>query len=220
MAELAKNWFLALPPSGKGPGVLVLHAWWGLNDFIRAFCKRLAAEGYVVLAPDLFAGKTAQTPDAAEQLVTQADEAQNVGPLVLSALGSLKSLSAVNGKGLAVIGLSFGGYWALWLAGQDPDTVRAVNIFYATGRFNFQQSKAAFLCHFADDDPFESDTNINELRKELQDAQRPAAFHTYPGTGHWFFENDRPDAYDPQAAALAWERTLAFLREQTGPAAQ
>ena len=109
-----------------------------------------------------------------------------------------------------------GGYWALWLATQKPDLIRAVTIFYSTGEGDFTKSKAAFQGHFAESDPYEPDAGVRELQKTLSDARRPVTFYTYPATGHWFVEKDRPDAYNAQAAELAWERTVAFLREQLG----
>jgi carboxymethylenebutenolidase len=128
----------------------------------------------------------------------------------------LRKHPAVSGNELGTVGFSFGGYWALWLASQKPEAVRAVTIFYSTGEGDFQRSKAAFLGHFAETDPFEPEAGVKALEKSLRGANRPTTFYTYPGTGHWFFEKDRQDAYRAQAAQLAWERTIAFLHNQLG----
>jgi carboxymethylenebutenolidase len=214
MTQSQSNSYLALPSSGKGRGVLVLHAWWGLNDFFRDFCDRLAQEGFVALAPDLFAGKIARTVAEAEQHLSEFNEEQEVPPIVLSAVEDLHNHPAVIANGLAVIGFSLGAYWALWLAQKKPDWMRAVTLFYGTngGGGDFRQSNAAFLGHFAEADPYESAEVIQALEKNLRGANRPTTFYTYPGIGHWFFEKDRPDAYNPAAADLAWDRTLAFLK--------
>jgi len=101
----------------------VLHAWWGLNDFFRDFCDRLAREGFVVLAPDLFSGKVARTIEQAEQLTSQLNETEDIPPLVLSAFDELSKHPAITGNALGTIGFSFGAYWARWLAGKagiDP----------------------------------------------------------------------------------------------------
>jgi carboxymethylenebutenolidase len=216
MSEQTSNRYLAVPPSGKGTGVLVLHAWWGLNDFFRDFCDRLAQEGFVALAPDLFSGKVARTVTEAERHLSEFNEEQEVPPIVLSAVDDLRKHPAVTGDGLGAVGFSLGAYWALWLAQQVPEWVRAVTVFYGTngGGGDFQQSKAAFLGHFAEMDPYETVEVIQALEKNLRGANRPTTFYTYPGTGHWFFEKDRSDAYNAQAAQLAWVRTSAFLQEQ------
>jgi len=208
--------YLALPPSGKGAGVLVLHAWWGLTDFMRDFCDRLAQEGFVALAPDLFSGKVARTIKEAEQHHSSFDEEQVVPPIVLAAVDELRKHPAVTGNGWGTVGFSLGAYWALWLAQQKPELIRAVTLFYGTngGGGDFRQSKAAFLGNFAEADPYEPAEGIKALEKNLESANRPTTFYTYAGTGHWFFEKDRQDAYRPQAAQLAWERTIAFLHEQ------
>ena len=213
MTENPQNSFLALPPSGRGPGILVLHAWWGLNDFVKEFCRRLAEAGYVALAPDLFQGKIAATVVEAEQLVSTADN-QRIAADLFAAAERLRGLPGVTDEALGVIGFSFGAYWALWFSAQPSAAIRAVTVFYGTGHDEFAQSQAAYLGHFAESDPFEPAASVAELEEMLRRANRPVTFHTYAGTGHWFFESDRPEAYQPQAARLAWERTLAFLKEQ------
>jgi carboxymethylenebutenolidase len=210
------NAYLAVPRSGKGPGVLVLHAWWGLNDFFRDVCDRLAGEGFVALAPDLYSGRLARTIDEAERIVSQFQEAQVVPPIVLSAVEALSQRATLTPQGLGTVGFSMGGFWALWLSQQKPDLIRAVTLFYATdgGSGDYLKSKAAYLGHFAETDPYETGAGIKALETSLRGAGRPTTFHIYPETGHWFFENDRREAYDALAAQLAWDRTLAFLRAQ------
>jgi carboxymethylenebutenolidase len=217
MAQSPPQSYLAVPSTGKGPGILVLHAWWGLNDFFRDFCDRLAQEGFVALAPDLFSGKVARTIAEAEQHLSEFNEEQDAPPIVLSAVENLRKHAAVSANGLGVIGFSLGASWALWLAQQKPEWMRTVTLFYGTngGGGDFRQSKASFLGHFAEKDPYESAEVIQALEGNLRGANRPTTFYTYPETGHWFFENDRPDAYNPAAASLAWDRTLAFLKRST-----
>lgn len=218
MTDQLATRYLAIPPSGEGPGVLVLHAWWGLNDFFRGFCDRLAQAGFVALAPDLFSGKIARTIPEAEQHLSEWNEEQAVPPILLPAVEELSHHPAVSGHGLGVVGFSMGGYWSLWLAQKQPDLMRAVTLFYGTngGGGDFQQSKAAYLGHFAEKDPYENAEGIQALEQRLRGANRPTTFYTYPGTGHWFMEKDRPDAYQAQAAQLAWERTAAFLHDHLG----
>ncbi|GAB4408525.1 MAG: hypothetical protein Fur0044_01850 [Anaerolineae bacterium] len=109
------------------------------------------------------------------------------------------------------MGFSLGAYYALDLAAADPEHIRSVVIFYGSGDGDFSTSRAAYLGHFAENDPYEPPANVNELEESLRRAGRPVTFYRYPGTGHWFFEPDRTEAYNQAAATLAWERTLTFL---------
>ena len=205
--------FLAVPPTGKGPGVLVLHAWWGLNDTLKAFCKRLAEAGFVVFAPDLYHGKVATTiPDA--DALGKAVDANHLQAKaeIAEATRFLNEHADTSAGGLAVIGFSLGAYYALDLAAADPEHIRSVVLFYGTGGADFSSSKAEYLGHFAENDEFEPLSNVDELEEALKQVGRPVAFHRYPGTGHWFFEPDVLQAYNQAAASLAWDRTLDFLK--------
>jgi carboxymethylenebutenolidase len=115
-------------------------------------------------------------------------------------------------QGLGVIGFSLGAYFALNLANADPEHIRAVVLFYGTGSNDFGHSRATYLGHFAENDQYEPSDSVDELEEALKQAGRPATVYRYPGTGHWFFEPDRTDAYNREAANLAWERTLTFLK--------
>jgi carboxymethylenebutenolidase len=192
---------------------LVLHAWWGLNDTIKTFCTQLAEQGFVAFAPDLYHGQVADTITGAEAL-GQALDARHLQAKaeIAEAVGFLHKQVGQADGGLAVIGFSLGAYYALDLAAADPEHIRAVVIFYGTGGGDFSSSRAAYLGHFAENGPYEPPSNVDELEESLKQAGRPVTFYRYPGTGHWFFEPDRNDAYDREAATLAWERTLTFLR--------
>jgi carboxymethylenebutenolidase len=205
--------FLAIPPTGKGSGVLVLHAWWGLNDTMKAICTRLAESGFVAFAPDLYHGKVADNIAEAETLgkALDANHLQAKAEIAEATL-FLNELAAPAGRGLAVIGFSLGAYYALNLAAADPQHIRSVVLFYGTGGGDYRNSKAAYLGHFAENDAFEPKSNVDELEASLRRAGRPVTFYRYPGTGHWFFEPDRSEAYNQAAASLAWDRTLAFLK--------
>ena len=205
--------FLATPATGKGPGLIVLHAWWGLNDTLKALCRRLATEGFLTFAPDLYRGKIAATIEDAKILSGELNETQAKSDIA-DAVSFLTERADLTGPPLGVIGFSLGAYLALGLSVEDPDRVRTVVIFYGTGGGDFKLSKASYLGHFAEHDDFEPATEVRSLEDALRTAGRPVTFHTYAGTGHWFFEQDRSDAYSEAAAKLAWERTVAFLRRE------
>jgi carboxymethylenebutenolidase len=208
--------FLAVPPGGDGPGVLVLHAWWGLNDTIKAFCTRLADAGFTAFAPDLYHGKVADKIADAQAL----GEALDANYLqakaeIKQAARFLEACAGQANHGLAVIGFSLGVYYALDLSAAEPELVRSVVLFYGAGEGDFSSAKAAYLGHFAENDAYESQANLAYLEASLKRAGRPFTFYQYAGAGHWFFEPDRSQAYNPAAAQLAWERTLAFLKENS-----
>lgn len=204
--------FLALPTTGQGPGVLVLHAWWGLNDTFKAVCTRLAEAGFVAFAPDLYHGKIASTVDEAEALAQALDTNHlQAKAEIAAAVHFLLQRAGQAAPGLAVIGFSLGAYYALDLSAAEPEHIRQVVLFYGSGPADFSRARAAYLGHFAENDPYEPPENVAYLSAGLQQAGRPVNFYTYPGTGHWFFEPDRPAAYNLAVANLAWERTLAFL---------
>src|SRR5262245_36203267 len=145
--------FLAAPPTGTGPGVLVLHAWWGLNDTIKAFCTRLAESGFVAFAPDLYHGPVADTIADAETLGSALDANHlQAKAEIAEAARFLSERAEQADRGLAVIGFSMGAYYALNLAAADPDHIRSVVVFYGTGGGDYGNSKSAYLGHFAEND--------------------------------------------------------------------
>ena len=208
--------YLAVPERGAGPGVLVLHAWWGLTSVFTDVCDRLAAEGFVALAPSLYAdGATAATIAEAEVLRDAHDEAAaEVEAVVRAAVERLRGLPAVTGAQIGVIGFSLGAYWALQLSQVRPDDVSAVVTIYGTDDGDYRTARAAYLGHFAEDDDYEPLEAVRALEAKIRAAGCEVTFHVYPGTGHWFVEPNRPDVYDAAAAELVWERTRAFLKAQ------
>jgi len=203
---------LAAPPTGKGSPILVLHAWWGLNNTMKNFCTRLADSGFVVFAPDIFHGKIADNIADAETLARAHDGKQAQADVADAAKFLIERAGEAN-RGIAVVGFSFGAYYALDLSVSDPKNIRSVVVFYGTGPTDFNGSKAAYLGHFAENDEFEPPSEVDKLEAAVQGAGRPVEFHRYPATEHWFFEPDRPQ-FNKAAADLAWDRTLAFLKRQ------
>ncbi|HEY7036698.1 MAG TPA: DinB family protein [Thermomicrobiales bacterium] len=206
--------YLAVPAGSTGPGVLVLHAWWGLTPVLTDVCDRLAAAGFVALAPSLYpGGATAATIAEAEALRDGWDEEAEVEPVVLAATDMLRGLPAATGAPIGVVGFSMGAYWALHLSRVRPDDVAAVVAVYGTDDGDYGTARAAYLGHFAEHDDYEPPEAVGALETRIRAAGREVTFHVYPGTGHWFVEPNRPE-YDATAADLVWDRTLTFLKEQ------
>ncbi len=207
--------YLATPGTGSGPGVLVLHAWWGLNDVFKSVCDRLATKGFIAFAPDLYHGAVASTIDEAEKVMSQLKPETAWQDIVRSARG-LQTHPKVRGKRLGAIGFSMGAYWSLRLGEELPADMAAIVVFYGTGDGKHAHTQAALLGHFAEKDPYESAESVRDFEKVLRTHGKNVEIHTYPGTTHWFFEKDRPDAYDPKATEIAWQRTVQFLTTHLG----
>ena len=167
----------------------------------------------MTFAPDLYHGQVADKIADAETLgkALDANYIQAKAEIADRAM-YLKARADQGDHGLAVIGFSMGAYYALDLAAANPELIRSVVIFYGTGSDDYSNSRAAYLGHFAENDEFEPQSNVDNLEAALRRAGRPVTFYRYRNTGHWFFEPDRSQAYNQAAASLAWDRTLDFLK--------
>lgn len=201
------NAYLAGPENG-GPGVLVLHAWWGLKPFFKQVCDKLAEQGFAALAPDLYQGRIAQTIDEAKDLLSQRDS-EWMGVTVQAAKEYLVSLRP--GQPIATLGFSMGASWAMEVAAEDPDKVAATVLFYGTVGADFNKVKSKIQGHFGESDEWEPLEDVRGMEQNMRDAGLDVTLHFYPNAGHWFVEEDRTE-YDPASAKLAWERTFEFLR--------
>lgn len=208
--------YLALPASNQGAGLLLLHSWWGLNDFFKQICERLAQAGFVALALDYYHGATAETIEQAQQL-RQGLDRKKVNREVAAGVDYLGLCQAVDRPHLGVIGFSLGCGFALEATRSKPNAVKAVVLYYGTGGGKFDKTEATFLGHFASDDQWgAAPKKVRALEERIRAANKTVKFYTYENTGHWFFEEDRPDSYNVAAAQLAWKRTIQFLQEELG----
>ncbi|MEW5940261.1 MAG: dienelactone hydrolase family protein [Chloroflexota bacterium] len=199
------NAYLAAPEGG-GPGVLVLHAWWGLKPFFKQVCDQLAEQGFAALAPDYYQGNLATTIEQAEALRGKVNQ-DEAGDIIKAAHDHL----AAFGRPLGIIGFSMGASWALLAAANESD-VAAVVQFYGAGEADYGNFKAKVLGHFSDVDEWEPLKWVKKMEADMKSAGVDVTLHIYPGAAHWFVEADRPE-YDPAAASLAWSRTVKFLKQ-------
>jgi len=220
MVEFASNGkaaqgYLALPEMGAGPGVVVIQEWWGLVPHIRDVADRLGAAGFVALAPDLYHGATTSEPDdAGKMMMNMALETASKD--MAGAVDYLSGLDATTGDGVGAVGFCMGGGMVLWLSTLKPE-VKACVPFYGAIPWdqvqpNYEQSAAAYLGHYAVNDGWATLDGAKRLEAHLQDLGRDVTFHYYEGTDHAFFNDSRPEAYNAEASAAAWERTLEFFR--------
>ena len=201
--------YMRVPPGARA-GVVVLHAWWGLNDDVLVYADRLADAGFGVIAPDMFRGQVATDVEDAERLSNEGD-AGIAGDVAWAAIDRLADELGPDAP-IAVLGWSFGAAYAIW-APSVRDRARATVAYYGTYAAPFiAEATAPLIGHFAEDDPFTSEDDIRHLEEAYRRADRAITSYRYPGTGHWFAEPSR-DAYRRDAAELAWERTLTFLRD-------
>jgi carboxymethylenebutenolidase len=192
-------------------GVLVLHAWWGLNDDVRAYARRLQAEGFTVETPDMYGeGRVATEIPAAEALMKARDKERQVAEIDRAA-DRLATLGP-----FAVLGWSMGGSYGWDLVSRRPGMVAALVDHYGGGELEPGAKLPPILGHYGelDDDP--PPAMVRKLEQDLRGAGFAPEFHYYPGAKHWFAEPSRPQ-YDATAAALAWDRTLRFLKERLAP---
>ncbi len=208
--------YLAKPGGGdKGAGVVVIQEWGGLVGHIKEVADRFASEGYHALAPDLYHGAVATEPDEAGKMLM----ALNVEQAAKDMRGAIAHLRELTGKPVGIVGFCMGGALSLFAACDNPDSVAACADFYGGHpaiKPNLAALRAPVLGIFAERDDFVSPAVVRALDEQLAALGKAHDFTTYPGTDHAFFNDDRPEVYNAEAADLSWQRTLAFLRQQLG----
>ncbi len=209
--------YLAIPGSGSGPGVIVIQEWWGLTSHITEVVDRFAAAGFVALAPDLYHGVVATEPDEASRLMMGL--AMDVAAADISgAANYLTSLPSSLSERIGTVGFCMGGSLALWSATLAPQIAATVGFYPAipwermAPKWQKYQGKNAII-HCSESDGTSEAPGIQLAKSSIEKAGGHVELFDYPGTTHAFFNNDRPEVFDPTSAALAWERTIKFFRK-------
>ena len=205
--------YLAKSITDSGPGIILIQEWWGLVGHITDVADRLASEGFTVLAPDFYDGKATTDPDEAGSLM-MALNIEAAEQTLHGAIQFLLDLDATVGDKVGVMGFCMGGQLALYAAAVDPLVAACVDFYGIHPNVSppLENLHAPVLGIFAEHDAYASPAAVSSLDAVLSKLKKNHQFVTYPGTQHAFFNDQRPQVYDPVASADAWRRTLEFLR--------
>ena len=205
--------YLSAPESGEGPGVVVIQEWWGLVPHIKDVADRFAAEGFVALAPDLYHGDVARSPDEAGKMMMALNIPQTEKDL-RGAIQYLLDNEATTGDLVGTVGFCMGGALSLYAASKNRQ-VGACVVFYGIHPKvspDFDNLRAPVLGIFAGKDDFVTPDVVRALAETMREHGKSIETHNYPDSDHAFFNDTRPEVYDPDASADAWRRTIEFLR--------
>jgi carboxymethylenebutenolidase len=210
--------YLAKPTSGTGPGVLVIQEWWGLDSGIKEMADRLAADGFVALAPDLYHGELAghDEMDKAAHLM-QSMPPDRAGRDMSGAVDYLANLPAVTSDGIGVMGFCMGGMLAFLIAANRPDKVKAVVPFYGFPQGNMEPDWSKLTApvsgHMAEHDDFFSPAAAHALETKLREMGKDVTLTVHPGTGHAFMApHNALGTLNSTLAAEIWPQAVSFLK--------
>lgn len=210
---------LAIPDAGSGPGVLVLQEWWGLNDQIKGVADRLASQGFVALAPDLYHGELAghDEMDKAGQLMTELP-ADRAAEDMSGAVDYLRNHDATTGDGVGAVGFCMGGLMTMLITAMRGDAVSAAMPFYgfpaADSEPDWSGLSAVVRGHMASPDDFFTPEAAQALEAKLQGMGKDVQF-TIHDAGHAFMnETNAIGTYDQVLAEQVWPQVYEFFHTQ------
>jgi len=202
-------------PSGMTeplPAIIMIHEWWGLNDNIRAMADRLAGEGYIVFAVDLFAGNVASSPAEARKLMLEViEDPESANRNIMEAYEFVSKTAGA--PRIGSLGWCFGGGWSLNAALLLPDELDASAIYYGqvtADEDRLRPVNTPLLGLFGAEDRGIRVESVEAFRSALENLRKDYEIHIYPGVGH-AFANPTGRNYDAASASDAWRRTLEFL---------
>jgi carboxymethylenebutenolidase len=205
--------FLATPDKpGHYPALVVIHEWWGLTDWVKEQTQKLAEQGYIALAVDLYRGKSTSDPEEAHELMRGLPQDRAVSDLKAAFL-YLAGRKDVDRNHIGSIGWCMGGGFSLQLAIHEPRLAACVVNYGAlpTDPNDLQQILAPILGNFGANDRGITPTDVQQFQKTMEGMRRRVDLKIYDGAGHGFENSTNATGYRPDAAADAWARTLAFL---------
>ena len=192
----------------------MIQEWWGLVDHIKSVCDRFADAGFVALAPDVYHGQTTKSPDEAGKLMMalRIDEAEQD---ISGAIQYLLDHDAVTGDKVGIVGFCMGGALALYAATKNSNVAACV-VFYGIHpnvKPDLPNLNAPVLGIYAEKDGFVTPDVVRQLEQQLKSLGKQVETHIYPQTDHAFFNDTRPEVYNAEASADAWQRTIDFFRQ-------
>jgi carboxymethylenebutenolidase len=207
--------YLATPPSGSGPGLVVIQEWWGLDEHMADIVDRFAAEGFVALAPDLFGGTVAHDSDEAGRLLQELPVDRAARDLA-GAVDFLLENDSVTSSTVGTVGYCMGGGFVLLLAANEGDKIGAAVPFYGVGPGvpdTYRSVTAPIQGHYGEQDEMYPVAEARKQEEQIrEESQGSVEFFYYPA-GHAFHnDKDKLGTYDKESAELAWNRALEFLR--------
>jgi carboxymethylenebutenolidase len=201
-------------PKGKGPfpGIIVIHEWWGLNDWIKEEASKLSDQGYVTLAIDLYRGKVATTPEEAHEIMRGVPEDRASRDLK-AAYAYLASQSNVKKDRIGAIGWCMGGGYSLDVALLEPDLAADVINYghLVTDPNEIKKINAPILGLFGGQDRGITPDDVNKFKAEVEKQGKKIDVTIYPDAGHAFENPNNKDGYRPKDAQDAWNKTVAFF---------
>lgn len=205
---------LALPAGAdKAPAVVVIQEWWGLNEQIKATAERWAAEGFVALVPDLYRGALAKDAAEAEAMMNGLDRPRALADIA-GAVAYLRTHARATGT-VGVTGYCMGGALTLATSTRVPRLSAAVAFYGIGGENDWSKVDAPLMLHVGGKDGWVTPERAAAVQAELEAAGKSLEVHVYPDSDHAFCNDKRPEVFDPDACALAWKRTVAFMRQHS-----
>jgi carboxymethylenebutenolidase len=211
--------YLVKPPSGSGPGVLVIQEWWGLDPGIKEMAERLGKAGFVALAPDLYHGQLAghDEMDKAAHLM-QSMPADRAARDMSGAIDYLASHPAVSSQSVGVVGFCMGGLLSFIIAAHRPDKVAAVVPFYGfpsgPAEPDWAKLTATVSGHMAENDDHFPVEAARALEAKLRGLGKNVTLKVHPGTGHAFMgPHNALGTLNEQLAAQIWPEVVSFLKD-------
>lgn len=205
--------YFAASQSGKGPAVVVIQEWWGLVPHIEDLVDRFASEGFTAIAPDLYHGKTTKSPDDAGKMLMELDvdrAAKEIG----GAAAYLLSRPETSSQKFGVVGFCMGGALAQHTATHNPNVGAAVSFYggFKKVELKWENLHAPLLLIFGENDKGVPADSGRALGEKLGEMGKQVEVVVYPNADHAFFNDTRPEVYNPEAAQNAWKRTIELFR--------